>query len=526
MSPFLIMAFGLYPIPVKNSSRPVFEVSMWPLNIRLLPLPVPSQIPSTFARPSSTSCQVTASPAASSAPRMKRPISSSSPVALGMLTASEHMAMSSSSRICDRIAFVKSSFIVSVFPRMDDVAIPASQTKIVGVRAQLLAAALGHKKIIFQAQATTAFPVHTRLDGQNHTGTHRTRGSLMRIRRLVRASPHAVSNGMRWLAGITGSRNPLPQDAINIPKRCSFPNARDSFRENRKQLVKQTVVFLGKPPGTNIFREVGPIAVGADPNLDQRWLVLDHRPMAGGRKGCDALPRPNQRERPGHLDFSLVTDAQRVDVAFDHGRDFAFLHSWLDILPRVLHADGCQFIGKTHALNFLRGLDHAYFGQQRRGVDDFAAARTKRIVITLPVNCRLAHHAIANLRKLRKLDAHAGIELPFAQNVNRHFGSAHHGRPRVFGVVEMEQADVFVPRRALRFAELRFDDQERWIAVARKNNEVISLHGPVVRQVKNVVRRADHQRIEMVPLEHLPDTLPLLFVDGTPHLATAFSLPW
>src|SRR2546429_6040854 len=78
----------------------------------------------------------------------------------------------------------------------------------------------------------------------------------------------------------------------------------------------------------------------------------------------------------------------------------------------------------------------------------------------------------------------------------------------------MEEANVFVPRRALRFAELWLDDQKRWIAVARKNNQVISLHGPVVRQVKNVVRRADHQRIEMVLLQHLPHALPLLFVDG------------
>src|SRR6266566_6915280 len=149
-----------------------------------------------------------------------------------MLTTSEHMATSSSSRICPRIALVKSSFIVSVFPRTDDVAILASQTKIVRVRAKLLASAFGHKKIVFQTQAATAFPVHTWLDGQNHTGTHRTGSSLMGIRRLVRASAHAVSNGMRWLARITRRLNSLPHDAINVPERRSFSNARDSIREN------------------------------------------------------------------------------------------------------------------------------------------------------------------------------------------------------------------------------------------------------------------------------------------------------
>src|SRR5947199_8815454 len=108
-----------------------------------------------------------------------------------MLTTSEHMATSSSSRICPRIALVKSSFIVSVFPRTDDVAILASQTKIVGVRAKLLAAPPGHNKIVLQPQAATAFPVHTGLDASHHAETHGTRGSLLGIRRLSSRSAPA-----------------------------------------------------------------------------------------------------------------------------------------------------------------------------------------------------------------------------------------------------------------------------------------------------------------------------------------------
>src|SRR6516162_3581363 len=237
-----------------------------------------------------------------------------------MLTTSEHMAMSSSSRICPRIAFFKSSFIVSLFPRTDDVAIVASQPKVVRVRAKLLAAALGHKKIVFQAQAAPAFPVHAGLDGQNHTGTHGTRSGLMGIRRLVRARAHAVSNRMRWLSRITRRGNPLPQDAINVPERRSFSNTGDAIGENLQELVEQTVVLPGKPPRTNVFREIGPIAVGADPNLHQCRFILDHRTIAGSRESRDALPGPDQRERPRHRDFSLVADAHRLTVAFDHGR--------------------------------------------------------------------------------------------------------------------------------------------------------------------------------------------------------------
>src|SRR5262249_797798 len=41
----------------------------------------------------------------------------------GMFTTSLHMATSSSSRTCERIALPSSSFIASVFPRVEDVAI-------------------------------------------------------------------------------------------------------------------------------------------------------------------------------------------------------------------------------------------------------------------------------------------------------------------------------------------------------------------------------------------------------------------
>src|SRR5207247_382570 len=73
--------------------------------------------------------------------------------------------------------------------------------------------------IVHQAHPPTAFPSHCVPDRGHHTGTHGTWRCLLGIRRLVRPSDHAVSNGMRWLARITRSRNPFPQDAINVPER-------------------------------------------------------------------------------------------------------------------------------------------------------------------------------------------------------------------------------------------------------------------------------------------------------------------
>src|SRR3984885_13513380 len=110
--PSLITAFGLYPIPVRKSSCPVFDVSMWPLNMRQRPLLAPSQRATTLARPSSTSCHVTSRPMDSHDARMCSAIFASSPVGLGMFMTSQHMATISSSRTSERI--FSTSFALSL----------------------------------------------------------------------------------------------------------------------------------------------------------------------------------------------------------------------------------------------------------------------------------------------------------------------------------------------------------------------------------------------------------------------------
>ena len=59
-------AFGWKPgTSVSHGSRPEYEVSMCPLNINDWPPPVPDQVPSAFARPSSTCCHCTCRPSSS-----------------------------------------------------------------------------------------------------------------------------------------------------------------------------------------------------------------------------------------------------------------------------------------------------------------------------------------------------------------------------------------------------------------------------------------------------------------------------
>src|SRR5256714_313295 len=72
---------------------------MWPLNMSDLPPPAPSQTPTTFGRPSSTSCHCTWSPMSVSSSRTRSPIACSSPVGLGTDTRSTASATSRSASI-------------------------------------------------------------------------------------------------------------------------------------------------------------------------------------------------------------------------------------------------------------------------------------------------------------------------------------------------------------------------------------------------------------------------------------------
>src|SRR6478752_6069775 len=73
---------------------------MCPLNMSDLPPPtVVSQRPTTFGRPSSTSCHCTRSPMPASSSRTRSPIACSSPVGLGIDTRSTASATSRSASI-------------------------------------------------------------------------------------------------------------------------------------------------------------------------------------------------------------------------------------------------------------------------------------------------------------------------------------------------------------------------------------------------------------------------------------------
>src|SRR5260370_16729718 len=99
--------------------------------------------------------------------------------------------------------------------------------------------------------------------------------------------------------------------------------------------------------GTKILRQIGPVAIGAHPDLHERGLVLDHGPVTCGGERGDAGAGPDQRERTRHLPLPLITDPHLDDVPFVTHPYFAFFHSSPDGVPTALPTHSPPFL--THS---------------------------------------------------------------------------------------------------------------------------------------------------------------------------------
>src|SRR5258708_2802856 len=214
MNPSFTTACGLYPMPVRKSSCPVLEVSMWPLNIRFLPPPEPFQRPTTLARSSSTSCQVTSRPSFWSDDCMYCAIASSPPVGLGILITSVDMAMISSSQTSARTRSIilgsrddfelVDAFDTITFPTFSpQLSVTLHQTEIVRVATKFFVAVFGDQKIIFQSQSSAALPINAGLNCQHHSLFYGAGASLVSVGPFVCPRSNSVADRMGGLSRIS-----------------------------------------------------------------------------------------------------------------------------------------------------------------------------------------------------------------------------------------------------------------------------------------------------------------------------------
>src|SRR6266446_3331047 len=262
---------------------------MCPLNIRFLPPPAPFQRPTTLARASSTSCQVTSRPIFWSADCMYCAICNSSPVGLGMLMTSEHMETISSSRTSARmrstrlgssvgagLVFVctgdRWSLVVSHLLLVSQMPARrrryARQTKVVWIGAHLLVAFVRNKKIIFQTKSPAAGPINSRFDRQYHSLSYHAGSGLMRVRRFVCPRSNAVADRMRRLPGVSALGDTGTNQLVEFGEAGAVACESDAFAENSEKKIEQLVVFGRQLTGTGVFRKIGPISVGAHPYFE------------------------------------------------------------------------------------------------------------------------------------------------------------------------------------------------------------------------------------------------------------------
>ena len=237
---------------------------------------------------------------------------------------------------------------------------------------------------------------------------------------------------------------------------------------------------------------VAPVAVGADPDLEQRRLVRLHRPVARGRERADAGAGPDEREAVRELDLALPARAAAVHEAVPERAGLALGHARAEMEAAVLHRRGGDVVREPHALDLLLRLDRACGGEERRRVDDVGAEGVEPLV---RVRRRLADHAVGGLRAEAELEADAGVAA-LADGLLRGLGRARDGGTRIGLVVAAKQAQVVRPGGAAGVGLRRLQADERRLALAREDGHVVALHRPEVRQVEDVVGRAHDERVD------------------------------
>ena len=143
---------------------------------------------------------------------------------------------------------------------------------------------------------------------------------------------------------------------------------------------------------------IGPVAVGAHPDLEQHRLVDRHRQVARRGERLDAAPGPDEREGQRQLDVGPRRPLA-VHEPLPDRRRLRLLHARPQLGADQLHRVGGDLVRDPHARDFLLGLDRAGAREQRRRVHRIR----ERVEPGLRERRRLADHPVGRLRAERQL---------------------------------------------------------------------------------------------------------------------------
>src|SRR5437588_8112475 len=86
-------------------------------------------------------------------------------------------------------------------------------------------------------------------------------------------------------------------------------------------------VLVAQLTGAHVLRVIAPVAIGADPDLEQRGFVLLHGSVARCSERADAGARPDKRVAEREVDFFVPARSLPVDETFPGSAGLALLHS-------------------------------------------------------------------------------------------------------------------------------------------------------------------------------------------------------
>src|SRR2546427_6388346 len=178
----------------------------------------------------------------------------------------------------------------------------------------------------------------------------------MRVGRLMGSRAYAVADGMAGLAWISTLTDASANQAIEFRKTGAVARVSDASLKDLKQKIQQFVILRGQITGARILREIGPVAVDADPDFEECRLIRLNRAVAGRSERGNAFARPDQGESAGHLYFAFVADTEAVHRSRVHHPLRALSYPGAHARAYIPRAQRRELLRRARALVFPRGL--------------------------------------------------------------------------------------------------------------------------------------------------------------------------
>ena len=236
---------------------------------------------------------------------------------------------------------------------------------------------------------------------------------------------------------------------------------------------------------------VAPVAVGADPDLEERRLALDDGPR--GRRGerLDPRPRPDEREPECELDLPFpAVPSPWTNPSHSAAICASLMPGSMISLQCSIAAAAISFASRMRSISCSVLSARASRGAVSRPRRSPNAVNQSRVnVVGSPTIRSAACVPSESSRPTRAV---------LARGLASELEHARRRRPRVDLVVALEEADVARPGHPRRVLLRRLEADEHRLALAREDARVVPLHPPEVRQVEDVVGRPHDERVELV----------------------------